>query len=118
VSKNTERPTWNSPDIYVIVTCSSNAPKFVVGDVWANRKPGTPAGMWRYFSYGQYNKIGRLSVFHRGGRIVVRLKGCDGKRYEVVITNKLGRDAICEILAGWVTSSESLSSLALATTEV
>ena len=118
MSKNTEQQVWNIPDIYLVVTCGSNEPKFMVADVYANSKPGRAAGLWSYFSYGQYNKIGRLSLFYRDKGYIVRFKASGVKRFETFVTNAPGIDAIREILAAWVTGSESLASLALATPEV
>lgn len=118
MSKNTEQQVWNIPDIYLVVTCGSNEPRFMVADVYANSKPGRAAGLWSYFSYGQYNKIGKVTMFKRDKGYIVRLKCANIKRFETFVTNEPGLDTIREILAGWVTGSESLSSLALATREV
>lgn len=114
MSKNTNKLVWNIPDIYLVVTCSSSEPKFMVAEVYANSKPGRAAGLWTYFSYGQYNKIGRLSLFYRNKGYIVRFKASGVKRFETFVTNAPGIDAIREILAGWVSGSESLASLALA----
>lgn len=118
MSKNTNELVWNIPDIYLVVTCSSSEPKFMVADVYANSKPGRAAGLWSYFSYGQYNKIGRLSLFYRDKGYIVRFKASGVRRFETFVTNAPEIDAIRKILAAWVTGSESLASLALATTEV
>lgn len=87
-----------------------------VAYVYANRKPGKYTELG--FILGFYNEIGKVTMFKHDKGYIVRLKCANIKRFETFVTNEPGLDTIREILAGWVTASESLASLALATPEV
>lgn len=115
MSKNTNKPVWGLEDISLMQAYPNTGPRHVA-NVYANRQPGKYTELG--FICGLYNKIGKVTMFKRDKGYIVRLKCANIKRFETFVTNEPGLDTIREILAGWVTGSESLNSLALATREV
>ena len=115
MSKNTDKPKWGLEDIALVQAYPNTSPRYVA-NVRANRQPGKYTELG--FIYSRYNEIGKVTMFKHDKGYIVRLKCANVKRFETFVTNEPGIDTIREILAGWVSGSDALASIALASPQL